>query len=159
MPLLLPRVRQIKLKRRIRMHYAVEQGRKYNPLRFDHPTRFVRALVTKNIDGRTTAKRRILGRSGNWPRQSQRGLERRPYLAADEPPVSSILLCLFRHFSLLSSVSLLRRIRNRVLENARTNVGEEWIWRGYWPFHWKCVEMILRFFDLKDGRILYISFV
>ena len=71
MPLLLPRVRQIKLKRRIRMHYAVGQGRKYNPLRFDHPTRFVRALVTINIDGRTTAKRRILGRSGNWPRQSE----------------------------------------------------------------------------------------
>lgn len=54
---------------------------------------------------------------------SKRGLERAPYLAADEPPVSSILLCLtvFRHFS--SPVSLLSG------SNIKTNVRRRWMTR------------------------------
>lgn len=54
---------------------------------------------------------------------SKRDLERAPYLAADEPPVSSILLCLavFRHFS--SPVSLLSG------SNIKTNVRGGWMTR------------------------------
>lgn len=158
MPLLLPRVRQIKLKRRIRMHYAVEQGRKYNPLRFDHPTRFVRALVTINIDGRTTAKRRILGRSGNWPRQSEAWNAGRIW-----PRTSHQFLLFFYVCSVIFLSSPPFPFNGD--QKSRSRKCKDECWRGVDMAKILALSLeveiitILRFFDLKDGKILYISFV
>lgn len=89
----------------MRMHYAVKRDVNTTLPAFDHPTRFVRALVTINTGGDAQEDKKDEGtgqdQRGKWPRQSGaraifgRGrlrAERRPFLLDARPPM-------FRHFS------------------------------------------------------------
>lgn len=75
----------------MRIHYAVKRNVNTNQPGFDHLTRFVRALVTINIDSDEQDDKKDEGiRKGSAWKIASSKLARAPYLVADVPSLRAI---------------------------------------------------------------------